>query len=251
MCARWPSHRVPRAGVRLKSRSRSHVHPEDTMGGDRSAETRGADRQPGGKHQRQGKETGTSWTLYISAKLRFSRGTAWGGNGGTRNNSGGPGADQGVQGLRRRQERRPEGPAPHHPCADRAQRRGQDDLLQPAHPLPDADGAAASCSTAATSPALRRRQSLAWGWRGRSRSRRCFRTCRCARTCASRCSASCGNSFYFWRSETRARQARTRARSSWSRRSASPRSPSSRRSICPTAASARWRSPPRSRSIPR
>ena len=35
----------------------------------------------------------------------------------------------------------------------------------------------------------------------RSRSRRCFPISRCARTCGSRCSASCGNSFFFWRSE--------------------------------------------------
>ena len=48
-------------------------------------------------------------------------------------------ADEGVQGLRRGQPGEPEGPARQHPRADRPQRRRQDDLLQPADQVPDAD----------------------------------------------------------------------------------------------------------------
>ena len=44
--------------------------------------------------------------------------------------------DEGVQGLRRGQQRRPAGAARHHPRADRPQRRRQDDLLQPADQVP-------------------------------------------------------------------------------------------------------------------
>ena len=44
-------------------------------------------------------------------------------------------------------------PPRHDPRADRPERRRQDHLLQPAHPLPDADARARSSSTAARSPA--------------------------------------------------------------------------------------------------
>ena len=60
-----------------------------------------------------------------------------------------------FRGLRRRQGREPARAARHHPRPHRPQRRRQDHLLQPAHPLPRADRAAASASTAATSPGSR------------------------------------------------------------------------------------------------
>src|SRR2546426_166510 len=50
------------------------------------------------------------------------------------------GAHQGVPRLRGREERRPPRAARLDPRADRAQRGRQDDLLQPPHALPDADG---------------------------------------------------------------------------------------------------------------
>ena len=78
--------------------------------------------------------------LDSGAKLRLIRHTARGADGRRRSNSQGGRADEGVQGLRRGQERRSQRPAPHHPRPDRAEWRGQDDVLQPAHALPDADG---------------------------------------------------------------------------------------------------------------
>ena len=60
-----------------------------------------------------------------------------------------------------------------------------------------------------------------------------------------------GRSFDFWRSDRVLESAgRQRARAAL-QRSVSPSSRKRSRSSCPTAASARWRSPPRSRSIRR
>ena len=93
-------------------------------------------------------------------------------------------------GLPRRERREADGASRHHPCADRAERRRQDDLLQSAHEVSAAHARAASCSRAARSPRLRRPMSRGWASCARSRSPRSSRISRCSRTCASRCSAS-------------------------------------------------------------
>ena len=85
-------------------------------------------------------------------------------------------AHQGVQGLRRRRQGQPARAPRHDPRADRPERRRQDDLLQPAHQVPDADRRARSSSRASTSRTRSRRQSRAAASSARSRSRRCSRT---------------------------------------------------------------------------
>ena len=52
-----------------------------------------------------------------------------------------PRADEDIRWIHRRQQRRPERARADHPCADRSERRGQDDLFQPAP--------ASSCSPSA------------------------------------------------------------------------------------------------------
>ena len=98
--------------------------------------------------------------------------------------------------------RRPDGPPRHDPRADRAERRRQDDLLQPAHAFPDADARADLLQRP-------RDHRLAPG-RHRAHGPGALvpdlggvpAAHGAARTCASRCSAQRGHSFDFWRSES-------------------------------------------------
>ena len=86
------------------------------------------------------------------------------------------GPDQGVQGLRRRQQRGPAGAPRRHPRADRPQRRRQDDLLQPADQVPDAHPGTIIFDGARHHATRSRRRSRAAASSARSRSRPCSRT---------------------------------------------------------------------------
>ena len=97
----------------------------------------------------------------------------------------------------------------HDPRADRPERRRQDHLLQPAHAFPDADArpdllqGARDHRLAAGRDRADGARPLVPDLRGVSR------TSRCSRTCASRCSASDGHSFDFWRSRRSSRRTTT------------------------------------------
>ena len=154
-------------------------------------------------------------------------------------------------GFRRRQRRQPAGRARHHPCADRAERRRQDHLLQPADQVPAADPGPHHLQGPRHHARCRRPRWRGSAWCARSRSRRCFRISPCWRTCASRCSASAAA-----RSTSGARsrvlERVQRARAGADRRCRAVRLCRMRpRSNCPMAASARSRSPRRWRSIRR
>ena len=163
------------------------------------------------------------------------------------------GLDQGVQGLRRASTtstctcRRGT-----HPCADRPERRGQDDLLQPAHALPDADPRRDLSSTAreitGSRPSAIARMGhgpLVPDLRGVPAPHGALENVRIA------LQRKRGHSFDFWRSERDAGRAR-RARARAARRGRARRlRTSDGGGDCPTAASVRSRSPPRSRSTRR
>ena len=155
-------------------------------------------------------------------------------------------ADQGVQGLRRRQQRQPARAPRHDPRADRPQRRRQDDLLQPADQVPDADARARSSSTATTSRATRRRRSRAAASIRSFQISAVFPHLTVLENVRVALQRTLGTSFHFWRSEALAATSSTPARMELLDevdlrrvRRASPRS------SCATAASARSRSPPR------
>ena len=116
--------------------------------------------------------------------------------------------------------------ARHDPRADRPERRRQDDLLQPADQVPRRRRAGTIVyngrDITATKPADDRAP--------RARALvpdlgRVPAPDACSRTCASRCSGGAATSFDFWRSEKVLRALDARGRSSCSRRSASPTSP--------------------------
>ena len=86
------------------------------------------------------------------------------------------GADQGVPRLRRGVRRRAARPARDHPRADRAERRRQDHLLQPADQVPAADPRHHPLRRARHHPACSRPRWRGSGWCAPSRSRPSSRT---------------------------------------------------------------------------
>ncbi len=160
------------------------------------------------------------------------------------------GSHQGIRRLRGGERGLPAGGTRHHPRPDRTERRRQDHLLQPAHQVPEPDARA--------HPLQRPRHHAAGA--GRRRAPRTGALVPDLRRvpapdgageCPRRPAAQARRLVRFLALEARPRRLQ-RARAGADRRmSAWRRSRTRPRSSCPTAASARSRSPPRWRSIPR
>ena len=117
-------------------------------------------------------------------------------------------------------------------------------------PVPARDARRRSLRRRGHHPARGRPRSPGAAWSARSRCRRSSRQLSALENVRVALQRKLGTSFHFWRSERSARGARRARASSCSRRSGSDATRTRWRSSCPTAASARSSSRPRSRSSP-